>query len=786
MNMNFYHYMGLIKNGGVLLFHSINQQIRKEWIAKYNPVKPTVIQFPVNDICNSRCIMCNIWQRKKGKEITTYELERILKDPLFDKIKYVGINGGEPTLRTDLPNIGEILINSLPKLQGIGIITNALNHKIVIERILQLAQVAKSANISFNVSISLDGIGDDHDRNRGVKGNYISAIKVIEALKQAKLPISIGYTLTPLNCYGADDVLLWCEQNDISNCEFRLGVEIKRIYNQGYTQQYQFTPEQYFHLIMFFDKLGHNPCVDNMHRRFYNSLVKQLAFKLPRQARCDWQWCGVTLDSRGDISYCSVQSPILGSALEKSAWEIYKTGMPIRQRIIKDYCDNCHHDLLGLPSIKELFKEDVYIITNQCIYQWRKLITLLIPFVNKFQPPKVSPPVNHNSPSKWQHVLITGWYGTETAGDKAILGELLHFLKKNNKECKITLTTLDYKVSQQTKLELVELEGVMLVNMKKAHDPALIKSVDAVIIGGGPLEEIGQMEYIWRMFVEANRQRKARIIFGCGIGPLHSNRLRQMVGAICQMTTAGFLRDEESYNYAIKFGASAPLGCACDPALAYIKRWADNSRRIQNRNGTSHIVGLVRANTNEYVVDLTEAELKELNNKVARKISDILEPICRINHAKIDMLPMHTIWMGGDDRIFNRQIAGFFRDSGNIHVERRYLRLEELLQSLYSADIAIAMRYHGHLFCMALGIPFLSIDYTGKPGKVHSLIKRIDYEQWCEEWKTLNTNRATSRMQQLLEEYDHFSSYLQRKTDELVDELYQTYNQVFDMQVKLQ
>jgi polysaccharide pyruvyl transferase WcaK-like protein len=282
------------------------------------------------------------------------------------------------------------------------------------------------------------------------------------------------------------------------------------------------------------------------------------------------------------------------------------------------------------------------------------------------------------------------------------------------------------------------------------------------------------------MFVEANRQRKARVIFGSGVGPLHSNRLRQMVGAICQMTTAGFLRDDESREYAIRLGGSELLGCACDPALAYIQRWAANFTRISHHGSEPlRIAGLVRANTNEYIVDMSGTELKDFNARTARQIAQILEPVCQAHRAKVDLLPMHAIWIGGDDRIFNRLVASSFSNSDIVRVERRYLPLETLLQSLSSADVAVAMRYHGHLFCMALGIPFLSIDYTGKPGKVHSLIQRIEYQQWSEDWRNIDMAHAASRLQQLLEERVHWSAYLQQQTDKLVAELHKTYTQVF-------
>jgi transposase-like protein len=44
----------------------------------------------------------------------------------------------------------------------------------------------------------------------------------------------------------------------------------------------------------------------------------------------------VTLDARGNISYCSVQSPILGPALDGSVWEVFRRGLPERRRILRE------------------------------------------------------------------------------------------------------------------------------------------------------------------------------------------------------------------------------------------------------------------------------------------------------------------------------------------------------------------------------------------------------------------------------------------------------------------
>jgi len=55
---------------------------------------PKVIQLPITYKCNSRCVMCNIWKMNKKNELSSEEFAKILKDEIFQKVEFVGINGG--------------------------------------------------------------------------------------------------------------------------------------------------------------------------------------------------------------------------------------------------------------------------------------------------------------------------------------------------------------------------------------------------------------------------------------------------------------------------------------------------------------------------------------------------------------------------------------------------------------------------------------------------------------------------------------------------------------------
>ena len=139
---------------------------------------------------------------------------------------------------------------------------------------------------------------------------------------------------------------------------------------------------------------------------------------------------------------------------------------------------------------------------------------------------------------------------------------------------------------------------------------------------------------------------------------------------------------------------------------------------------------------------------------------------------------MNAPWVGGDDRLFNRFVEEASTQENVIETERMYLSLDNHLENLMHAELALAMRYHGHVFCMALGLPFVSIDYTGSKGKVYSLISRIKYEKWSVKWDKLEGNASFHLIEELLTLREQMSNLLNQEAERLVQLLNKTYRDV--------
>jgi MoaA/NifB/PqqE/SkfB family radical SAM enzyme len=166
--------------------------------------KPRMIQFPVCDRCNARCLMCNRWSKHSKDEISVEKIREVFHSPLFSKVEQVNLHGGEPTLRKDLAEICRVIQHSCPKLSRIWISTNGLGTKRIENRILEILQILDFKRVaSLEINVSIDGIGETHDRIRGVEGGFNQAVDTIESIKRLSsahpIELSIGTVIQPLN-----------------------------------------------------------------------------------------------------------------------------------------------------------------------------------------------------------------------------------------------------------------------------------------------------------------------------------------------------------------------------------------------------------------------------------------------------------------------------------------------------------------------------------------------------------------------------------------------------------
>lgn len=120
--------------------------------------------------CNSKCSMCHVWQ---NPTIPAHEVSLSTLSKIPPAVSYLNLSGGEPTLRSDLVQIVDLLY---PKARTLEISTNGL-HSDRLEAI-----VKKYPNVK--IRISLEGTSETNARIRGESGGYEKKIAGLRRLQQ--------------------------------------------------------------------------------------------------------------------------------------------------------------------------------------------------------------------------------------------------------------------------------------------------------------------------------------------------------------------------------------------------------------------------------------------------------------------------------------------------------------------------------------------------------------------------------------------------------------------------
>lgn len=145
------------------------------------PSLPINLTVSVTYSCPSRCLTCDIWQ-KKVDDLSVDEYGRLF--PTLQKVPiWVTVSGGDQFVRSDLDEIVRLIKTQIdPKIVNIpmnGIITERI-HKLL----PAIAATTQGSQLVLNLSV--DEIGSEHDRLRGAPGNWHKLLGVAELIRDLK------------------------------------------------------------------------------------------------------------------------------------------------------------------------------------------------------------------------------------------------------------------------------------------------------------------------------------------------------------------------------------------------------------------------------------------------------------------------------------------------------------------------------------------------------------------------------------------------------------------------
>ena len=160
-------------------------------LLQFSSDKKPVVVWNTTRACNLNCIHCyaKAVHQSRDRELTTEEGFHLIDDLATFGVPVLLFSGGEPLLRSDLPELTEYAVS-----KGMRAVISTNGTLITEEKAILL----KNAGVSY-VGISLDGLEKVNDHFRGVKGAFKKALNGIKNCQKVKLKVGLRFTINKLN-----------------------------------------------------------------------------------------------------------------------------------------------------------------------------------------------------------------------------------------------------------------------------------------------------------------------------------------------------------------------------------------------------------------------------------------------------------------------------------------------------------------------------------------------------------------------------------------------------------
>lgn len=345
-------------------------------------------------------------------------------------------------------------------------------------------------------------------------------------------------------------------------------------------------------------------------------------------------------------------------------------------------------------------------------------------------------------------ITIIGWYGTETIGDRAILAGLFNLLSNKTHHLAIKLGSLypdftkrtileDYdfytKISNNAIHEITIFDSLCPKELKTA-----IKCSDLVAIGGGPLMDIVQMYMLNYAFKFARKNKIKTAILGCGWGPLKNPEYQNIASSIIGNADIAVFRDSISlnqYHNHCSNNCKSNVVSSIDPAFFCAEYYKKSLSTDRSNN-------FIAINFRDVSLDQYDGSKSKNEAFFLKLLNDILES----SNLPIKLIPMHSFFIGGDDRSILNRLAMQLQNK-RVEVINDPPSLTEVMSLYYNAAFCIGMRFHSIVLQTVLNGKNYILDYTdSKKGKIISMMQEIGM---LEDYKT--------RYISLSEDISHFS-----------------------------
>ena len=146
---------------------------------------PTDAIIALTYACDARCQMCNIWQLKPQEFLSVDDYAKVPSS-----LQDINISGGEAFMREDIVDIVKVIHQKCNNPRMV-ISTNGFRTEQIVSSMEELRKTIPN----IGIGVSLDGIGEVHDRIRGIPNAFDKSLTTLKQLiERGFTNIRIGFT----------------------------------------------------------------------------------------------------------------------------------------------------------------------------------------------------------------------------------------------------------------------------------------------------------------------------------------------------------------------------------------------------------------------------------------------------------------------------------------------------------------------------------------------------------------------------------------------------------------
>jgi MoaA/NifB/PqqE/SkfB family radical SAM enzyme len=282
--------------------------------------------------CNARCEMCDIWQNDMHNEVSADVFGR-----LPTSLRDINISGGEPFLRSDLPEILEAIKRRNGRTRLV-ISTNGFQPG----KTERMMPALLEADRNLAVRVSIDGLNETHDEIRGIPGGFDKCVQTLEICRAAGVrDLGIGFTMLERNLRQLEEVHRFAESRRLelsitvaTDSAIYFGTE-----KEGMRPHDSHAVRQAFSRIIAAQYRKWN--VKENFRAWFNRTLMEYQEHGHRRFPCDGGSGFFYMDSFANIYICHILDVKIGNLLQQSWEELWRSAQAAEGRGVAAACDSC-------------------------------------------------------------------------------------------------------------------------------------------------------------------------------------------------------------------------------------------------------------------------------------------------------------------------------------------------------------------------------------------------------------------------------------------------------------